>query len=181
MTTVSVTAETRNELKKFKEALTKVAGKKFNYDDAVNFLMDCFLELADCLQEKGKDSSLETLLRTKKELVEEVLKIERKPLTESFHNFFYVPDSVLEKIKKEAEKRKVGLAFFYLQVLEEGIETAGKTYFLLEEEQQERVNKLFSQLSESDGKKVKKELEKTFNTVFKLKLKELEKKYGRKR
>ncbi len=176
MTTVSVSKETRDNLKKLVVALQKVAGRKFTYDDAVNFLLDCFNNYADLLAEKHRWKQSLSLFEAKMKFVEEFYDNKNCILYEKVGNFFYLPDAVKKQLDEKAAEKKKSPQIFLIDALLKGIEVADKTYFVLGDDLNKRLSDVLLKFPEDKRKKAEKELEKTFETVFKQKIVQLEKK-----
>jgi len=179
---VRVSEDTKEILSQLKDALSKVSGRKFTYDDAVYFLIDYFMtcNLDDCSK---KITPEKEILKRKKELLLmgtgafETLD-DYVSLEELKKNVFYVPDRLVEGLKTLARKNNATVDSTLLKVLETGLLTYGRFFLLLTDlELNAKLKEVMGVLPKEEGLKELSEINKRFKAFMRGEILRLRKKY----
>jgi len=184
--TIALTPQTYEDLKAFREALSKVRGKQTTYDETVFFLIDAFYTLTECIEEKDKVlkefSRLNDLIDGKLRSVNLEPKGNLERLVYALNYLYPIDKSQKEEVEKIAAKTQGSIAATLLGIINIGLTHYGRLTFLLTEKDAVRYSNFLSKLPKEEKEKVEKELTQTLETVFRKKLSMLEKKYsGRKK
>jgi len=180
--TVKISDDTKKALAKLKEALSKVTGKKFTYDDTLWFLIDYLMncDLEDCPRKVSPEK--EILKRKKELLLRGVGAFETLDdyvsLEEIKKNVFYVPDRLAEGLKSLAEKNKTSVDSILLNVLETGLLVYGRFFLLLSDpELNAKLKEVMENIPREEGLKELSEINKRFKAFMRGEILRLRKKY----
>jgi hypothetical protein len=169
--TLTISQETKQDLTELKNALEKVAGKKFTYDDVVNFLFDYFLT---CNPDNGNCRDVLNILHAKKEMTLIVnTELKREEIA---RNFFYVPDDIVNRLTEISKKKKTSAVDAFLTALKIGTDAQEKFFVMLDEKESDEVHEKIKTLPLNAREKLYSLMKKKLKAVFDTSFREVKKK-----
>ena len=166
---VQITGESAEKLRKFRDKLSEITGKRFTYGDIVDLLMDyLFFDGID-----------KAVLMEKAELVSRNY---RESPDFSAGRYYYLPKRLDKAVVESAERLGTAPLFVVPLLVERGAELVGKTYFIAEGTTHEKLRELLELLpSDEKRKEVMVRLDKIVDTTLKKAVSQLLRKYRGKR
>lgn len=170
-------------LERVRDAFKKATGREFRLKEVVEELVALGI-----LERRVKEShvSLCPVGEKEIEMMEERMKMGRhyagekgvKSLREGVRNFFYVPDSLLERIKEVAKEYKETVPRTLYESIEVGTRIVGKSFFVLDKETSDRLVD-FTLKAPEEAEKLRKDVKRIINLTVKRELAKREKKLKR--
>ena len=178
---VSEVMEAVKVLEEVRRAFKVVTGKDFTLEEVAKELV------ALGILERGEDKRNFLLVSEKckgVEVLEKRWEFARsafpeegeKSFEEALKNFYYVPDFILEEIKKEADRHGDSVIRILLEALMAGARVVRKDYYVISNRLSEKMKGVFAVMDRKDVEKFRKKVKEIVNRGVEIELKKIEKK-----